>query len=65
MALRSGICDLMAFSAVRMVVIHISEHSYDAWNMENLKLPNPRITEVILDDEDQAVTVREILKQLS
>lgn len=64
-ALRSGICDLMAFSAVRMVVIHISEHSYDAWNMENLKLPNPRITEVILDDEDQAVTVREILKQLS
>ncbi len=62
-ALRSGICDLLAFSEIRTVVIHDSQLAYDVWNIKNLELFNPNVTEVILD-EDNDRTVREIVDGL-
>ncbi len=61
-ALRSGICDLLAFSDIPCTVLYGSEDSYSAWNMKNLKLPNKNIADITIQyDSDFSDTYKTIL----
>lgn len=48
-ALRSGICDLLAYSDIKFITIHNSEDVKKAWNMSGLGLPNTNMVDLSLD----------------
>lgn len=48
-ALRSGICDLLGFSNVKLTVIYENESLRRGWHMEAIGLPNQNIKDVVLE----------------
>lgn len=62
-ALRSGICDLLGFSDVKLTVIHENKILADAWNMRDLNLPNQQIIDSVLSiDEGIQENAEKVLK---
>lgn len=60
-ALRSGICDLLAFSDIELITIYENEISRAAWNMENLQLPNRCMKDFVLNGN---VSIEENIEKL-
>ena len=50
-AVRSGICDMLAFSDISMKIIYENQRQMDAWCFKNMPLPNKNILEMVLPDQ--------------
>ena len=64
-ALRSGVCDLLGFSDIDMLVLHENKILEQAWNMEGSGLPNPHMKDVVIPpDIDNDGTMNALIEDI-
>lgn len=62
-ALRSGICDLLAFSDIKLTVIFENEMLRIGWHMENIGLPNCNIKDIVVNIENIEVAINTVYRE--